>query len=49
MGEMELSASRYANAEVEISLAKILEELREFRKENNGKTSGFQGRFEQHE
>ncbi|RXN04046.1 putative transposase element L1Md-A101/L1Md-A102/L1Md-A2 [Labeo rohita] len=37
MGETEPTASRHANAEGEIGLEKILEELREFRKENNEK------------
>lgn len=36
-GEMELTALRHAIAEGEISLGKILEELREFRKKNNEK------------
>ncbi len=33
--ETKPTASRHANAEGEIGLEKILEELREFRKENN--------------
>ncbi|KAL0152247.1 hypothetical protein M9458_051970 [Cirrhinus mrigala] len=37
MGETESTTSRHANTEGEIGLEKILEELREFRKENNEK------------